>query len=112
MIICGNNNIQDIKLYQGDSLDIDFTVMNGDTVQQLLLYKVRFVVFDTSIVKTSTVSTEIDIYDPVNGKCKVHILPADTASLDTGNNYTYDAEIYNEIAGTVYTFAQGSFIIG
>lgn len=99
-----------IELYQGDTLDVRFTIEdeNGSPVN-LTSWNVRFRVFGTDILKSSEVVGEITITDAAAGIAIVHILPADTTGLTQDYNYTYDGEIYD---GTnIYTFSQGKFKI-
>ena len=89
------------EVTQGEDLTYDLTVRDKNgAVVDITGYQVRFQVrhktadaaANAMISKTSAVSTEIDIYDPVNGKARIFIDPSDTlaAAKFKPGDYYYD----------------------
>ena len=109
-MIYETNSPTAIELYQGDTLDVKFTIEDeDDSPVDLTGWSVRFRVFGTDILKSSAVAGEITITSVAGGIATVHLIPADTTGLTQGYKYVYDGEIYND--EIVYTFAQGTFKI-
>lgn len=105
---------QNIKVYTGDTLDLNVTVYAGDTNshKNIAGCNVRWVLYDpdgTGVMLTKTTDDAITIIDGLNGELIIALVPADTRLINPGS-YRHEAEI-TDASGNVSTILTGDFII-
>ncbi len=110
----GANQI--VKIYRGDNRTLKVSVVDGNDAPVSLAggaakfsVKKRLSNNQAKIDKSSGVSSEILITDPVNGVYEVYLIPSDTQDLEEGV-YEYDSEI-TTVTGKVYTVVRGKFVV-
>ena len=101
-----------VYLFRGDTYDAEITVYDEDDVVEsivgaLIIWTLRKSIDNENItlqkknIAAGGGADEIEDYDLGNGKFRLHILPADTISLDPGE-YIYDIQLTTS-GGKVYT---------
>jgi hypothetical protein len=108
-----------IELFRGDTYDAEITVYDEDdnaeniTGSSIIFTLRESVEEGVTLQKKNTAagggSDEIEDYDLNNGKFRLHILPADTVSLEPGE-YVYDIEVTTS-TGRVYTIVIDRFFV-
>jgi hypothetical protein len=109
-MLCSIPVVGEISVYQGDALDVQFTVTweTGNPVD-LTNFEARFRVLNTPLLKDSVNVGDITKVAPLTqGILIVHLLTPDTIGLTKGYEYIYKAELY-DIQGNVYTFKETTF---
>lgn len=104
---------QDVVMYQGDAIDLDFTVYQSDGVTPkdvtgatFTWKSARKLSSDAALV-TKTTTSGITVPNPTNGLVKVALASADTAGL-TGD---YEHELSMTLSGKPKTVATGKLTV-
>ncbi len=96
---------QDFEMYSGESKNIKITLTDekSDTPLDVSNATITWVMkrsakFPTNLIEKSTVNSEIEIVDAVNGVVKVKLISADTESLE--GLYYHSAKIVDVLENT------------
>jgi hypothetical protein len=115
-----------LALVRGDTNEYDIEVKKGTVAQNLTGMSLRFTAKtdpldpDADAEIRKTIGSGITVTDAVQGKARLTLLPADTASMPIGNP-TSRGEYYTtplswdlqmtDSSGNVYTLARGKIVV-
>ncbi len=96
-----------IIMFRGDSKEIVFKAEGINLTGKTVFFRAGTSAFDSPlIVKDSTVSTEIEITNALQGEGKVKLLPLDTSESEFPV-LNYDIECKDNSTGAITTFQSG-----